>query len=455
MKKGLFLILSCVLLCWGCYDEIGKIGESSQPKGDRISIYADTCYFSARTEISGPAYARSITTFSQLGQLYAPEYGTLKMDYLCQFYLPPGYTFPECVDDKIDSVSVEIHHTTWTGDPGALMQAEIVTLSETLTSLPYTDINPEDYTKNGSLAGKRTYTAASNPTFYDSNNEERWRLSISVDKEIGQRLYDESRKPGENAFSDQNAFNKFFKGLYITTTGGSGCILNIDNTLMDVYYQYYPKDSDGNRVKDMNGNDSIAAGSVSFSATQEVIQLNRVESGNNEALLQNSSQFTYLKTPAGLYTVVTLPIRKIVEEKKSGKDGYLNTVNFAVKTYPREAFGLNSSIVPELLMILPDSIKNFFEQRKIMNLRETFVARFDTTALTYNFGNISAFIKYYYQEMENTDRDSIDVALIPVRVLTDASGSIISVGNFMRPSLIRLRQDDSSYIKIPIISSKF
>ena len=435
MKKGIILILSCIFLCWGCYDELNNIGDGTIPPKDKISIYPDTFQFSAYTKEMDSVYARSVSC--QLGKLYTSAYGTVEADYLCQFYMPPGFSFPKGISG-IDSTTVEIFYNSWVGDSLALMQATVKTLKQSPGTDFYTNVNISDYVDGASI-GTRSYT----PSNLSMKNDTLMpNISINLSAELGQRFYEESLKPGENAFSNQNTFNEFFPGLYITTSGGMGNILNVSYTILSFHYK-------------LTENNEVVKKNITISATTEVIQLNRVKSENPGEMPDNGKPCTFLKTPAGLCTVVKLPVWEIMESKKSGTDGYLNTVNFSMKTYPREMAAFNLPAPPRLLMIRPDSITDFFEQRKVPDYKNTYIASFDSTALTYNFGNISVFVDSCYSKLKAAGTiDSIEVALIPVSIETDANSNISSVNNYLSPAFIRLRLDEN-YTDVPVISSKF
>ena len=61
-----------------------------------------------------------------------------------------------------------------------------------------------------------------------------------------------------------------------------------------------------------NGQDT--KGGVSFSGTEEVLSTTYVQNDQTKLnLLVNETQHTYLKTPAGIYTQMELPIEKIMQ----------------------------------------------------------------------------------------------------------------------------------------------
>ena len=448
MKKGFFLLLLCLYFCWSCYDELSDIGPSIQPDGDRIGVYADTFNFSAVTLQSDSVYARSSS--GQLGEFYDPTYGTLKSDFMCQFYVPPGYRFPDSViNNQIDSVTFQILYQSWVGDSLALMHASIYPLKEQLSPYFYSNADPSMYADLNRLWGEKSYTTYDLSVSDSLHNTSSYypTLMIHLPTEIGTRFLEESRKSGENAFSNQTNFNNFFPGLYVTTTGGSGSLLTVDYAMLNIHFKYIMTE------KDSEGNDStyITRGQATFDVTKEVIQLNQVINHDLESMLRPNNTTTYLKTPAGVYTVVKLPIRSI-RDVVVPKDRHLNSVLFSIKSYPKDLSGFQLKAPTRLLMTSKDSMFYFFEEQKIADNKNYFIASYDSTALTYNFGNIAAFVEDQYTRYP--ERDSVEVALIPVSVSSDADGNMTSVTNYFQPSAVQLRKD-SLYTKISVVTTSF
>ena len=77
---------------------------------------------------------------------------------------------------------------------------------------------------------------------------------------------------------NQETFNEFFPGLYVTTTFGSGNILSVASSVLKIYYNY--------AVKSTAGKDSLITTWEAFSVTKEVIQLSRFKNMDMSQLLQ-------------------------------------------------------------------------------------------------------------------------------------------------------------------------
>ncbi|MDD6211324.1 MAG: DUF4270 domain-containing protein [Bacteroidales bacterium] len=439
MRKGIiFSLLLCLLFCWSCYDELSQIGPGVQPDDDRISVFVDTVKFTASTEQTDYIYARS--GYAQLGEFYDPTYGTLKSDYLCQFYAPPGYNFPTTVTN-IDSVTFQILYQSWVGDSLALMHAAVYPVVNQLNTYFYTNTDPADYVNfSEGPWGEKTYSAYDRSISDSAHNSSSYypTLSIKLPNEVGHTLLEGSQN---GSFNDQDSFNNLFPGLYITTTGGTGSLITIDYSLLNVHFKYKVKRETTGEI------DSVINGQATFNVTKEVIQLNQIKNQDLAYMLDPNETTTFLKTPAGVYTVVKLPIKEIMELHED-KNPHLNSVMFSMKAFPQLETGFNLKAPTKLLMTPKDSVLHFFEKQDIANGKTSFIASYDSTLLTYNFGNIAAFINNYKEE------EYVDVALIPVSVETDSDGNMTSVTNYLKPGAAMLRKD-KDYTDIVIVKTTF
>ena len=207
-------------------------------------------------------------------------------------------------------------------------------------------------------------------------------------------------------------------------------------------------------------NDSIQNGVASFSGTEEVLQTTTVTNDENTLKrLAADNTCTYLKTPSGIFTEMTLPVDKIL------KDHEQSIITSARVTLTR----LNNSIespyalgTPQTLLMLPKAqMYEFFENGKIVDFKSSFLASYASTTNGYTFGNISGLINYMDQNRNKEDWDK--VVIIPVNVSYLSSGSsyvssISSVVHDMSMSSTRLvggSQNPNGPIKLSVIYSKF
>ena len=239
-------------------------------------------------------------------------------------------------------------------------------------------------------------------------------------------------------------------GFYFENTGGLGSMAYVGVPLFAFYFKYGEKA------------DSIYSVSSSFAGTEEVLQTTTL-STNREKLKEIAADgtCTYLKTPAGLYTEITLPVTEIM----SGHEN--DTVNTARLNIPRMVNQNHSEysmdIPTNVLMIPADSLYSFFINSQLPNYKTSFLATYSSTTNSYLFGNISGMINRMYRNKLSgaTSENWNKVVLVPVNVETSTtssgSTSIISVTNNMSLTSTRLwgGTDNPNALKISVIYSKF
>ena len=451
MKNRLFILgvgLGLAIL-GGCNDELSEVGSSIQPDGDKSFVYVDSFQLSAKTVLMDSVYAR--TTSGLLGEIYDPLYGNIKSDYLCQFYCPENYQFQNTpLNGVIDSMDLRIFYSSWVGDSLTPMQVTVYPITTVPERNFYTNVDPEKYCDMQTVLGQKMYTA------YDVTISDSVRngltsttytpvVRVKLPTEIGQDFYNEIVN-NPSSFENQDAFNQYFPGLYITNTFGSGNLLTVYQTSFFIYYRY--------TVEGSAGQDSIVNGREQFNVTREVIQLNHVANANLEPLLLPDEKYTYMRTPAGVYTELTLPITEIKETVGSR---FLNNLPLTLHAMPQENWDYAFEPPSYLLLLPTDSVKGFFEQNKVENNETAFLSGiYDSSTRTYTFGNISNLIKY---QLENAPDEDLQVSVIPVSRETQSdsySGTeyTVTLSNYMLPSGVKIVKDND-YMKVGLTTSEY
>ncbi|MDR1160930.1 MAG: DUF4270 domain-containing protein [Tannerellaceae bacterium] len=475
MKIKLFIlgIVAGSIFLGSCNDDYGLVGPSIQPSEDTPTLKADTFMLKASTVVLDSLYAKTSTGL--LGEIYDPLFGDLKADFICQFYVQDGFTFRQKpIDGKIDSVQLRMFYSNrdWIGDSLASMQATVYPVVKPLERNFYTNIDPAHYVDFNNPLASKTYsprdqtvsdslwnaTATSgNYTVYSYPA----RIEINMPVSFGQRFYDESvNNPGH--FVSQETFNKFFPGLYVTNTFGSGNILSINETQIVIYYNYYAKRPSTGAI------DSAVIEYEMFPVTKEVIQMNHLKNAGLDKLVVPNDQYTYIKSPAGVSTRITIPIKEI---KEKVEDRRVNTFYFELKAMPQDQWKYALSPPPNVLLIPEDSVKTFFENGKIEDNITTYLGTYNSASLLYFFtpitstttiasatttkANLASLIKY--QLLYAPDKD-LNMLLIPVtRTTMTVSTSTIStesISSYLKPASLTLRKD-SLAMQVQVVSSVY
>ncbi len=212
-------------------------------------------------------------------------------------------------------------------------------------------------------------------------------------------------------------------GFYIKNVGGTGNMAKIWNTELIFYWTRHKTIKAKDGVKDST---AVSIGYNRFDGTEEVLQLNKIENDteNLEKLAsQDQKKCTYLKSPAGIFTEVTLPIEDIM--KGHEKD----TLNTATISFPRlnnenEDNPYNFATPSTILMVQKDSLQSFFEKSKLADNRTSYTASYSNTGSyknAYTFQNIANLVSAMYKNKgkgENWNK----VVLVPVNVITTTQG---------------------------------
>ena len=203
---------------------------------------------------------------------------------------------------------------------------------------------------------------------------------------------------------------------------------------------------------------------MTFSGTEEVLSATYVNNDKTQMqTLANDKSCTYLKTPSGIFTEVTLPIEEIV--KGHEKDS-INSAKIAFTRINSTSSQSQLFSVPQTIMMVSKAEMNsFFESKNMVDNRGSFISTFDKSLNQYVFTNISELIKHLY-DLKKTGKATEDwnkVVLIPVtpRYNTDASsGTRILSGVFNNMSLTNVKlvggsENTNAPITISVVYSKF
>lgn len=445
MKNKLLLLSSLFLILIGCNDDLSDVGTSMQPDKDKITSFADTFDMKSKTIQVDSIYAKTIDGL--LGNFTDPVYGQLKADYVCQFYIPDEYKFPEkVVNAKIDSIDLKVFYKSWIGDSLSPMQATAYLVTSQLKKDYYTNIDPKEFCDMNTVLGNATYTSYDRtvPDSVRNNSNFVPHFTMKFPRELGQKLYDESLK-NPSIFETPEKFAEYFPGIYVSNTFGDGNILKVELTHMNVYYKYEKT------VKGSEGQDStyIADGVTIFNVTPEIIQLNHVVNSDLSELLAPNNEYTFLKTPAGVYTEMELPLQEMY---KTLEGRIINEASLKVKVTNKEDYKYALDPPSYLLLIEQDSIKTFFEDQKLPDNKTSYLAALNKKELTYNFGNIATLLQEKIKEEPKAD---LNYVLVPVSAsINQTQGTILSVKHYFYPSGVKIRKD-KDYMQLKVISSKF
>ncbi|MEA4951016.1 MAG: DUF4270 family protein, partial [Petrimonas sp.] len=109
-----------------------------------------------------------------------------------------------------------------------------------------------------------------------------------------------------------------------------------------------------------------------------------------------------------------------------------------------------------LLLVNKDSLKGFFENRRLDDNVTSFYASFNKETYSYNFGNIAAMINYYKKQKK--EAFDLTYCLVPVDITftTDQYGNskATAIYNQMKPAAVML-ENKPEKLKLDIIYTAF
>lgn len=461
MKKAFscfLLAITTILTLTQCDDNTAYMGGSIVPGTDIITARTDTFYAKSNTILANDSILAN-TSDVYLGQYTDSESGTiLNSSFVTQFGCTTDFEFPEegVIGDSATYTKLRLYFDTYYGDSLNAMHCEVYELDNTLKEgTPYyTNFEPEEfYDILKEPLAKKAFNVIDyqlHDTILSGENYTR-HIEITLPNRIGNKFISKFYEKdsagnhiGKKYFANSEIFiNEIFKGVYVKCTHGDGTVLKIYRTRIDIGFQRYIESSSGQK-------DSIQSLSAPFYSGKEVLQTNKFNNNDLQPLV-DQKELTYIKTPAGLFTEVTLPIREIIEN--------CDTINSAEISFTRynEDGGFSTTPHAKLLMVRKADMHRFFLQNKLADNVTSYLTSFDSSTNKYTFSNIANLLKHCYKEYEDgkSGRDWDKVVLIPVATTVDSNNSVVKIIHDISISSVRLRGGTEYDIPIKVVTSKF
>lgn len=454
MKKyiSFFLFATIAILIFTrCDDETATIGSSIVPETDIVTSSKKTFYATSKSLDANNSIINK-SDYMYLGRYTEPRNNTtFEASFLTQFASGDSEAFPEdgVIDNSAVYTKLRIYYDSITGDKNNAMKCNVYELDRAIPEGVnyYTDLDLEEYYDNSKAPIATKVYSAKDYTLSDTLTEDDYDANIEVilPNEIGTRFIQHYYETPSDFENSEVFINNVFKGIHVKCTQGDGTLLNIYRVRLEVAFSYYETSSSGEK-------DSLVTMFTPFYSNKEVLQLNKFDNGDITDLLNNDDA-TYLKTPAGIFTEVELPVDEIMDE--CGSDT-LNSVKIEFAGF--RADDSNDFNPPTtLLMVRKKDMKEFFEKNKVCDNETSFYTTITSNSSRYTFGNIAKLIKNCYKEFEagEADEDWEKVVLIPVEATTDSYGNLVKVKHYTQLSNIRLQGGANHPIEVEVVSSRY
>lgn len=515
MKYYFLAIISLVVLTFtACDDTTDTIGKTVVPTTDSLYTTATEYPLTTNSILADDVIARS--SYGYVGCVKDPETNSyVKTNFMTQLHLLSTTKFPnidtlfvaghyedkvkdltdaerleKCQNVEADSCKLVLYYDKFYGDSLANMKLvahELDTPYEESENY-YTDFDPSE--KNmvrndeGSIHEPVTYTLAN--THYAATSAIRHSIEIPLNNPYTDkdgktysnygtylmRQYYNSDAKRHSGYNSSYAFiHQICPGFYLENISGIGSMAYITNGALFTYYSGR-----------LTVNDTLRtySSSTAIGATEEVLQVTNITQ-NNATLksLAEDDTHTYIKSPAGIFTSVTLPIDDIM---KGHEEDTLSTARIFLPVLNNPYSGSSSEYAnyalerPQtLLLVSTDSVNSFFANNEVCDYRSNFLATYATSDKSngYTFSNISSLITKMYnakkasglsdEQYEAAHPNWNKVQLIPVETSTSTSSSsttssLTKVTNRMAIGSTMLAKGTGladSPVKVSVIYSKF
>ena len=434
----LTVLVIAALTFAACDDTTEGIGGSITNKIDNINISDSAFNVTTKSIVAGAVLSRNNTGL--IGKMKDPETGNyVKGDYMTQLSVLPTFSvdtldyIKQANNGSIeaDSCYLLVSYNASYGDTIAPMKVTAYEMTKPMAE------DQEYYSDYDAFKVKEGWVSennqhwSSNYNLSNTSDVKNFKIYLNKKYEKDGKTY---KNYGSYIMQTYAEHPEYFKtnykflhnvcpGFYIKNVGGTGNMAKIWNTELIFYWTRHKTIKAKDGVKDST---AVSIGYNRFDGTEEVLQLNKIENNteNLEKLAsQDQKKCTYLKSPAGIFTEVTLPIEDIM--KGHEKD----TLNTASISFPRlnndnEDAPYNFATPSTILMVQKDSLQSFFEKSKLADNRTSYTASYSNTGSyknAYTFQNIANLVSAMYKNKgkgENWNK----VVLVPVNVITTTQG---------------------------------
>ena len=481
MKSKLIagLALACLAFT-ACDDSTDTIGSSLSENIDGLTIQTATFDVESRSILPDSVLSRSATGY--LGKVRDLETrGYITGDFMTQFNILENYKFPD--KDSIvsldankqiiaDSCELHLFYTEYYGDSTQTMKLTAYEMSRTMNEdrLYYSNFDPltEGYVRSGGIEKDKTYSLVDYNVAQNVRDTSTYMPYITIKlnepyTDTDGKTYNNYGSYIINKYYDhpeyfKNAYsfrNNVVPGFFFKWKSGLGSMAYITDSQLNVYYRATVSDTTANLA------------SV-FWGTEEVLQTTTI---SNDAItlqqLANDQSCTYLKTPAGIFTELTLPVETIMNGHENDT---ITSARIVIQRINNTTSSEYAFDVPQNVLMIPrDSLYSFFENNELYDNKKSYVASWaysstGTTENSYTFNNISGMISAMYKG-DKTSANWNKVVLVPVELTKSTTSSsyysstttVTKVTNDMSLTTTKLVKGTSSNspIQISVIYSKF
>ena len=215
-------------------------------------------------------------------------------------------------------------------------------------------------------------------------------------------------------------FVKFFPGVYIKNSFGSGRVMNIYNSQFIVFYHRHITKDDGT--------DSIAKASMGYmGGSAEVLSNNNIRLEVDQAVNDMIADGEMIvQSPSGFEVQIRFPIQDIIDKFLSGGDKNLAVINDLSFELPAYSLTNDYGIKPPtyLLMVKTSEKDEFFATNHNVDNKSSFYAIYDSSKRVYKFTGMRNFVLDIIKNKNGVAEESdINFTLTPVDLIAESTST--------------------------------
>lgn len=409
-RKFLFLIAAATVALTSCNNDDLTIGQSLTDSTDKLSVTTATFPVTTRTVKVDSVIAR--TSDYYFGRVKDPETGAfITSDFMSQFHILE--TFELVKEDSIvskengqvvaDSCQILVYLKSPSSfcDSLAAMKMKVTELASPVEENQefYSNFDPEKlgYLRSDGLQKSKmfSWTDLSISDSERSSSDYYNHICIPINepytdkngrtyKNYGSYILQQYYEHPEYYRNSEVFIRNLCPGFFFNITDGLGFHGQVPYTGLRIYYRAL-------------SNDSVYNTNITLAGTQEVLQTIRITNEEDKlTALAADNSCTYLKSPAGLFTEVTLPVDEIM---KGHNGDSLLAATIAFQRINNDIQDKTALTVPQnVLLICKDSVDNFFADEALADNVTSFTATYSSSnENVYKFQNLTPLITHLAQ----------------------------------------------------------
>lgn len=363
------------------------------------------------------------TTTKMLGDLNAAGFGRVTASAVTMWMPAAKIDTARLTAASIDSCRLKLRmpvNDGYTGNAQAPMRLDVYRLNKSLPNPIYSDFDPTGYYDSNGLLATEPYSPTSGwvevgATAASTSTGDTVRvISVPMPLTLAQEIFN-AYIDDPSRFLSPKDFAGIFPGIYITNSYGSGHVLNIKATELDVYYHRHCVVNDTTEV-------DSAYSQTYLASTPEVVSNNIIRYQIDDAVKQmvNAGE-AIIAAPAGYEVQLRFPIQDIIDKYRANVGSNQSIINKLSLELPVSVPETEYNIQPPtyLLMVKTSKKDEFINGDSLVNNKDSFYAVYDASSRSYVFSGLRDYVINILNNQGGiATEDDFNFTVTPVDVTT-------------------------------------